>query len=234
MLTEFGSDIWFADGPVLDAMMRFHYPTRMVVLRLANGSLVLWSPVELTRKLVGAVEALGPVDHLIAPNHLHHVYLGQWSEAFPDAIVHAAPGVADKRPDLRIDVVLDNTPHATWEGQIDQVRLTGNRITTEIVFFHRASRTAIFTDLLQQFPRGWFTGWRGVVARLDRMTGDQPNVPRKFRMAFTDKPSARRAVQTILDWPIQNLMMAHGTPIQGNGQDMVRQAFAWLKPDPRS
>lgn len=233
MLTEFGPYIWITDGPVLDAMMGFHYPTRMVVIRLVNGDLVLWSPVELSPQLADAIAALGTVRHLIAPNHLHHVYLGPWAEAFPDALVHAAPGLADKRPDLRIDAILRDTPHADWVGQIDQITLPGNRIMTEIVFFHRASGTVIFTDLLQQFPTGWFKGWRGVVAWLDKMTGDRPNVPRKFRIAFSDKPAARRAVEAILDWPIQNLVMAHGTPVQGNGREMLRHAFAWLKPGPR-
>ena len=49
--------------------------------------------------------------------------------------------------------------------------MRGNAITTEAVFFHRKSGVALFCDLLQHFPPGWFTGWRAVIAKLDGMTG---------------------------------------------------------------
>ena len=69
--------------------------------------------------------------------------------------------------------------------------MRGNRITTEIVFFHCESRTAIFTDLIQQFPRGWFKGWRGAYRPTGTMmTAAEPTVPRKFssRLDWTGTP----------------------------------------------
>jgi hypothetical protein len=42
--------------------------------------------------------------------------------------------------------------------------MQGNLITTEVVFFHVKSGTVLFTDLLQQFPAGSFSGWRAFVA----------------------------------------------------------------------
>ncbi|MGY5776543.1 hypothetical protein [Rhizobium sp. LEGMi135b] len=83
MLKEFGPDIWIADGPVVTAAAGFHYPTRMAVIRLTNGDLVLWSPVELTSDLRLAIEALGVVRHLVPPNSLHHTWLAEWRDAFP-------------------------------------------------------------------------------------------------------------------------------------------------------
>ena len=49
----------------------------------------------------------------------------------------------------------------------------------------------MFTDLLQQMPQGWYKGWRSLVARLYLMTGPRPQVPRKFRLAFTGRAQAR-------------------------------------------
>jgi hypothetical protein len=43
------------------------------------------------------------------------------------------------------------------------VIVPGNAITTEVAFFHRESATVLFTDLLQHFRPGWFTGWRSLV-----------------------------------------------------------------------
>lgn len=79
--------------------------------------------------------------------------------------------------------------------------MPGNRITTEVVFFHRPTATVLVTDLVQQIPQGWYRGWRAVVARLDLMTAPVPSVPRKFRMATTDKTASRDAVRRIWNGP---------------------------------
>ncbi|MGL4321671.1 MAG: DUF4336 domain-containing protein [Paracoccaceae bacterium] len=67
VLIPFGPDIWIADGRVLN-IAGFAYPTRMAVMRLQGGGLVIWSPVALTAELRAAVAALGPVQHIIGPN----------------------------------------------------------------------------------------------------------------------------------------------------------------------
>lgn len=228
MLTKFGPEIWVADGPVLTAAAGFHYPTRMAVLRLKSGDLVLWSPVALDPELRAQIEALGSVRYLIAPNCLHHTFLADWHRTFPQADVFAPPGLREKRPDITLKGEITAAALPGWDGEIDVVVVRGNRITTEAVFFHHASRTAIFTDLLQQFPPGWFTGWRAVVARLDLMMRPEPTVPRKFRLAFTDRKSAREGLRHILDWPTEKVLIAHGTPVTENGQAFLKRSFRWL------
>ena len=94
--------------------------------------------------------------------------------------------------------------------------------------WHRRSGTVLFTDLIQQFPPGWFTGWRALVARLDLMTAAEPSVPRKFRAAFVDRQGARAAVQRILAWPVERVVMAHGAPVGTGGLEVVARAFQWL------
>jgi hypothetical protein len=106
--------------------------------------------------------------------------------------------------------------------------MAGNRITTEVVFFHRPSATVLFTDLLQQFPPGWFRGWRALAARLDLMTGPEPAVPRKFRAAFVDRRAARAALARVLAWPSSKVVMAHGRPVEREGQAFIARAFRWL------
>lgn len=228
MLKEFGRNIWITDGPAITAAAGFHYPTRMAVIRLTNGDLVLWSPTALTDDLRAEIETLGTVRHLVAPNSLHHTFLSEWQRAYPDAEAYAPPGLREKRMDIRFSVDFSDSPIAAWAGEIDHAIIWGNRITTEVVFFHRESGTAIFTDLIQQFPRGWFKGWRALVARLDLMTAAEPVVPRKFRVAFTDRRAARVSLQQILAWPTKNVIIAHGSTITDDGQAFLRRAFRWL------
>lgn len=228
MLKEFGPNIWIADGTEVVAAMGFRYPTRMAVIRLANGDLFIWSPTALTATLCAAVDRLGPVRHLVAPNSLHHVFLPDWKLAYPEALVYAAPGLRQKRKDIVFDRDLSETPEASWAGEIDQAVMNGNAITTEVVFFHLPSGAVLFTDLLQRFPADWFTGWRGIVAKLDLMVAPEPTVPRKFRVAFTQRKAARVALSRILSWPAQKVLMAHGTLVTEGGQAFLRRAFAWL------
>jgi sirohydrochlorin ferrochelatase len=226
-LQKFGEEIWLADGPTTD-VAGFRYPTRMAVIRLSSGALFIWSPVALNDELRAAVDALGEVRFLIAPNSLHHLFLGEWRRAYPAAKTYAPPGLRERRKDIEFDGDLGDAPASGWADQIDQVVVRGNLITSEVVFFHRQSRTAIFTDLIQHFSPTWFSGWRAVVARLDLMTGPEPQVPRKFRAAFTNRRAARAAVQRILAWPAKRVVMAHAAPIEDKGQAFIARAFRWL------
>jgi hypothetical protein len=200
----------------------------MAVIRLSDGGLLIWSPVALSEPLRGEVAALGEVRHLVAPNALHDLFLTEWRQAYPSAGLHGAPGLAGRRPDLAFDSELGDRTPAAWQADLDMVLVRGNRITTEAVIFHRPSRSVLFTDLIQQFPPGWFRGWRAVVAKLDLMTQAEPAVPRKFRLAFTDRKAAREALQRILTWPAERVVMAHGRPVEQDGQACIARAFRWL------
>ncbi len=228
-MTPFGSEIWLLDGPAVTGAAGFQFPTRMAVVRLpGDGGLWVWSPVALTQDVRVAIDALGPVRHLVAPNSLHYTFLAEWAAAYPDARVHGAPGLTQIIAGTAIHSTIGDKPDPDWAGAVDQVIVRGSRITTEVVFFHWETSTVLVTDLVQQIPRGWYRGWRAVVARLDLMTAPVPSVPRKFRMATTDKVAARNDVRRILEWPAQRLVMAHGNPIQSGGKEALSQAFGWL------
>ena len=227
MLKQFGHEIWTSDGPDV-AVAGFHYPTRMAAIRLPDGGLFIWSPIRLTDILRAEVDALGRVRHIVAPNSLHHLFLAEWKSAYPEARVYAPPGLRKKRKDIVFDADLGNAPDTDWASQIDQVLMQGNLITTEVVFFHVASGTVLFTDLIQQFPASLFSGWRALVAKLDLMTGAEPSVPRKFRVAFINRRAARHALERIFAWPAEKVLMAHGTPVEKDARAFLRRAFEWL------
>ncbi|SFH69443.1 DUF4336 domain-containing protein [Albimonas pacifica] len=230
MLTPFGTDLWLAEGPVVEGMAGFRFPTRMALMRLGDAGLAAWSPVAPTEALLAQAEALGPVRWLIAPNALHHLFLPDWVRAFPRARVLAAPGVREKRPELVIHAVLGADPvPSAFAGALDLAPIRGNRLFTEVALFHRASRTAIFTDLLQALPPGWFRGWRGLVAKLDRMQEAEPTVPRKFRIAFRDRAAARASLAPVLAWPAERLVVAHGAPVERDAAALLQRAFGWLQ-----
>ncbi|WP_375429193.1 DUF4336 domain-containing protein [uncultured Sphingomonas sp.] len=228
MLEPFGQDLWLASGPVV-AVAGFHYPTRMAAIRLDDGTLFIWSPVALSDTLRAAIDALGEVRWLIAPNTLHHLFLAEWQRAYPQATLYAPSDLRKRRKDLSFSD-FPARGAAAWSGAIDHVIVNGNRITTEVVFFHTPSRTVLFTDLIQQFDRNSFTGWRSLIAQLDGMTTSEPRVPRKFRYTFFNRRVARAALRQIVIWPADRLVMAHGSPLRNDARNVVRRAFEWLLP----
>lgn len=227
LLKSFAPDIWIADGSTVETA-GFRYGTRMAVIRFPDGALFVWSPVALTEALQAEVGALGPVRFVVAPNSLHHLFVGDWLAAWPEAKAYAAPGLRKKRADIPFACELGDALIADWAGEVAHVVVPGNLITTEVVFFHARSGTVIFTDLLQNFPDSWFKGWRKVVAGLDLMTGPEPAVPRKFRTAFVRRTAARAAVRRILAWPIERVLAAHAPPVSNDGRALVARAFTWL------
>jgi hypothetical protein len=223
-------DLWIADGPVV-SFFSFPYPTRMAIVRLAGGDLWVWSPVALTPELRAEVEALGSVRHVVAPNKLHHLYLGEWQAAWPEAKLHAAPGLAKRRKDLRFDSELGDEPDPPWAADIDQVIFRGSLAMEEVVFFHRSSRTALIADLVQKFDPEMLSGWRRWVMRIDGMVGPDGSTPREWRLTFVNRKAARRALEKALAWNPERLVIAHGVWVCENGREVLSRSLRWLTPN---
>jgi hypothetical protein len=227
-LVPFARELWTAEGPTV-SFYGFDYPTRMAVLRLSGGRLFVWSPVALDDVLKSETQELGDVSYLVSPNKLHHLYLAEWKKAFPAAALHGPRELIAKRRDLVFDGELRDGS-SPWLGEIDQVRFGGSILLAEFVFFHRLSRTALFCDLIQNFPRDWFTGWRGVVARLDGIVTPHPGAPRDWRASFVRRATAQHALAHVLAWEAQHAVIAHGGMASDGGAAFIRDAFRWLEP----
>ena len=227
MLTEIDRDIWIAEGPSV-SFFGFPYPTRMTLVRLSDGGLWLCSPIELSDALADAVAALGPVQHLVSPNKIHHLFLGQWARAWPDAKLWASPGLARRRRDLSFDGELGDAAEPAWENDIDQVIFRGSFFMEEVVFFHRTSRSAIITDLVQKFDPATQRGWRGLLMRLDGLVGPEGSTPREWRLTFWNRRAAREALRKALGWNPQRLIIAHGQWVRENGREALARSLSWI------
>jgi hypothetical protein len=200
----------------------------MAVAKLVDGSAWIWSPIALTAALAAAVEAVGPVRFVVSPNKIHHLFLSDWAERWPDARLYAPPGLAAKRQDLRFHGELEDAPPADWSADIYQVVFRGSLWMEEVVFFHRESRTVIFGDLIQRFPETDMTGWRGAVMRLDGLVGAHGSTPREWRASFLKRAGARAARDRVLGWQPERLLIAHGECAQAGAAEIIRGALGWM------
>ncbi|MFP4304477.1 MAG: DUF4336 domain-containing protein [Rhodosalinus sp.] len=222
----FGCDLWLVDGPAI----RFYgmpFSTRMTVVRLSDGGLWLHSPVERTPGLAERLAVLGPVRHLIAPNWIHYAWLGDWAEACPQAETWAAPGVAGRAASrgmtLRVDHGLGGP--APWSAEIDHLIVEGSAVHREAVFFHRASRTLILTDLIENFEPARLPWFMRPLVRLAGIAHPKGRMPPDMAATF-DKAKLRAGVERMIAWRPERLVLAHGHCFQTGAVRELERAFA--------
>jgi hypothetical protein len=232
MLQLVGPELWFADGGIV-SFNGVDYPTRMVVVRLADGGLWLWSPVARTAALEGEVRALGPVAHIVSPNKLHFLFLGEWHAAFPEAKLWGTKATIAKCRDLRFSEALTGTPPAAWEGQIDQYFFGNSPFVDELIFFHRASRTAIIADLSQTFSEAFLKAhwpwWLRPIARFSKMIEGWGYPPIDYRVSFRRRATARPKIRALIEQRPEHVVVAHGEVVRTGGEAFLRRAFSWLR-----
>ena len=203
---------------------------RMSVIRLPEGGVLLHSPCEITPALAEEIRAIGPVTAIIAPGNFHYLHVPCAQAVFPAARSFASPGIAEKRPDLRFDAVLTDTPPPEWRGVLEQVVVQGSRIMVEVAFFHVASKTLLLVDLIENI--GDKTPNTGLMLRLwwklvFRMW-NRPRPAPEYQMGWRDKRAAARSLQKILAWDFRRIILAHGDLIEENARETARAA--WAKP----
>lgn len=212
---SFAENVWIVDGGKIQfrhLLFSVPLPTRMTLMRLFDGSLVVHSPIALTAELERAVRSLGLPRYLVAPNTLHYSYVPNWRAHFHETRLFAASGLdrAMKRP-ISIDTILGHQPPPEWANEIDQVVISGD-LLTEIVFFHRASRTLILTDMIENFElnRVHCLLYRFML-RMSGAVDPDGTFPRGARLGFLRHGKAlRAAVEQILGWKPEQIILAHG------------------------
>lgn len=236
-LKPFGTDIWIADGSLIrmafPAGLSVPFSTRMVVVRLPSGKLWVWSPIAPDQGLRQELDRLGPVAHLVSPNAIHYAHIPAWAELYPAARCWASPGVekraASQRIDVAFDAGLEDAGASDFEEAIDIAIMRGSRAFDEVIFFHRASRTLILADLIENYERHRVPArWRWLM-RLAGMLHPDGKTPLDYRLTFLgSRRRARKVLETVLAWEPDSIIIAHGKCYQGNADEELRRAFRWL------
>ncbi len=201
------------------------FGARMTVVSLADGSLLLHSPIRIDGKVKAAIDALGPVRHIVSPNKLHHLFVEPALALYPDAELHVPPGLTAKRPDLASGTALGDAPAAGWRATLDQLIVRGSRVMQEVVFLHRASRTLIVADLCEHFGPDDSFGTR-IVARIARMYG-RPRMPPDWQLTFRDHAARRDSFARLLAWDFDRVILAHGALLRSGAKRIFEREYAW-------
>ncbi|HVW65110.1 MAG TPA: DUF4336 domain-containing protein [Nitrosospira sp.] len=236
VLKPVAQNLWIVDGPVIRFGLpwpKIPFPTRMTIIRLACGELLIHSPTCLTPSLKTAVEKLGIPRWIVGPNRIHYWWIPDWKSAYPAATVYLAPLIKEQAAN-RIDfdfTGLDHDCGYPWDGEIATLPVKG-KFMTEIEFFHYPSRTLLLTDLIENFEPEKLDSFlmRGLTW-LGGVQDPDGKMPRDMRRTFSRK-ELRKAIQKMIQWDPVRIVLAHGRWYEENGVPELRRAFRWLLDEP--
>jgi hypothetical protein len=225
--------VWIIDGQTIGygpPLLKLPFPTRATVLRLGDGGLFVHSPTLLTDALEAEVRAVGEVRFIVAPTRIHYAWVGDWRRRFPEAQVYLAPRVREQAKGgidfpARDLAMLAGYP---WDDDIATLPVAGSFLT-EVVFFHRPSRTLILADLIENFEPAKLSPWLRFLTRLGGAQDPDGATPVDLRMTFSgNKPAFRAAVGQMIAWNPARIILAHGRWYRENGAEELKRAFRWL------
>ena len=226
--------VWVVDGPTIrfgPPMLKFSFPTRMTVLRIASKDLFIHSPTPPVASLRAEIEALGVPRWIVGPNRIHYWWIPDWHAAYPGASVHLAPGI-EKQSRGRIDFQsepLDRLSGYPWDDEIATLPITSSYMT-EVAFFHRASRTLVLTDLIENFELDRVSSrfFRWLVSAVGAAS-PHGGMPADMRLSFLSRRGElRTAIETMLEWNPERVLVAHGKWFDRDGARELRRAFRWV------
>ena len=191
---------------------------RMTVMEI-GGDLLLHSPIAIEPD---RIQQMGTPRWVLAPNRLHHMYVGPWLERGLEG--WAAPGLPKRRKDLTFDHVVDEVSEP-FGDEVLLIPLRCFSFTNEVVALHRPSGSLIVTDLVFHMPADapWMT--RTALWACGAYPGCRVTVVERLGMK---REVAREEIGQLLEMRWDRLIMSHGTIIETGGKDALREAYRWL------
>ncbi len=217
--------IWLCQYPVHYAGLDFY--SRMTVIRLSDGSLMLHSPCDIDAETKQHVERIGRVAYIVAPGSYHYLHVISAQNAFPEAQTYICPGIERKRPDIDFDWILGDRAAQGWNVDMEQVLVRGTKYIWEVAFFHKRSQTLILVDLIENIGDqtegvGWgLKLWWKIVFHM----WNRPKPAPEYQIGWKDKRAAGRSLNRILQWDFKRVIIAHGDLIEANSKAVLRKAW---------
>jgi len=230
MLKEVDTSIWVAEQKL--KYWGLEVGTRMTVIRLKNGEIIVISPIKVDEKTINQINEVGKISTIIAPNLYHHLFISDFKSVYSDAKIFAAPGLELKRQDIQFDKILnqgtigtqDEIEYFLFEG-FKVLDLKGVSTLNEIVFFHRESQTLILTDTAFHFDESFAFTTQLAMRLIGGYKKLEPSILEK--LAIREKQKVKKTIQKVLEWDFERVIVAHGSIIENQGKEKLRQGYEW-------
>ena len=202
-LTVIGPGIWSADRRVRIAP-GVEAPERMLVLRQADGSLTLYGSVALDAETGAALDSLGRVTAVVAPNRHHD-----------PALAYAARYAGLRR----YDAAVPPPSAAGFEPYVVEL----SRLAAEVCGYHAPSRTLMLCDLAVNVRAG---GWLlRLLLRANGAWGALSTTRLQRHFALQNVAVLADFYRWAMAKPFTQIAMAHGDLVTAGARETFYQAF---------
>lgn len=210
-------------------------PLYSAIVRLGDGSLLLYAPASFDAATWQQITALGEVGHVVAPNLFHHLFLAAALERCPHAVPYGPAGLAAKRPDLPALRALDGDA-SPWPAELDTIALRGAPTLDETVLFHRTSGALLCGDLLFNVttPANFMTR---VVLTVMGTSGGRLAQSRAWRFLARDRAALRASLERVLALRVRCVLPCHGPAAEVDPARLAAvlvRAYGGTPPIPRA
>ena len=209
-MLQLADEIWVEECWI--RFLGFQLQTRMAVLRLGGRKLLVYSPVFLTADVREKLDELGDVAWIVSPNKIHNQTLTAYRTAWSDAALLAPPGLPERRRELEFDAVLDRHGQDAWRSEVDVAVTAGNTFFSEVLLYHRRSKTLLVGDLVENL-RDESTSRVGQLA-LGLFGLKRPAASPEFRWYTHDAAAFETSLSAARAWAFERIFLCHGELIR--------------------
>ncbi len=224
-IERLAGNLWRVGGALPGMTLR----RTMTVVRRADGSLLLHSPIALDEAHQRELEALGPVEVLVVPNAGHRLDAPAYKARYPHAIVFCPRGGRQKIAELvTVDGSYDDYAD---DGTVRFETLDGVAAAEgALIVRSEDGVTLVLNDVVMNMDEK-----KDVVGYLFTTvmgSAPGPRVSRLVRLLYVkDQPALRKHLERLAELPnLQRLIVSHEKVASGpEAAAALREAASYLK-----
>ncbi len=202
------------------------FPRAMILLRLADGRVIVHNAIALADAEMKELEAWGTPAFLVVPNGAHRMDAKAFKDRYPSLRVLTPPGA---RPKVEEILEVDDTAGTFGDDSVTYEVLGGTKEREGVLSVRgTAGTTLVFNDALMNMRS--LPGFGGFVMGLFGFSGPALKVSFPTRMALVDDKKALRAHLERLAGAAKlvRIEVAHGAAVTERAADALRDAAAAL------
>lgn len=217
---------------------------------MQSGALAVFSPTALTPEVRSTVDLLGSnVKYIAALDFEHHIFISDWSRAFPSASLLGVEGLPEKREsssstagsNFKYIWTAKNKHDMTVDSEFDQefeVEYVDGHANKELVVLFKRDKTLIEADLLfnlpsiESFARSSDNPEAGLLNKVfNRVFSTKGSAIWHKRIQWyamaKNRPSFNASTQRIAAWDFDKIIPCHGDVIENGGKGIFQKVFEW-------
>ncbi|KAI0053171.1 hypothetical protein FA95DRAFT_1651509 [Auriscalpium vulgare] len=239
VIREVTKDVWTFSKP-FSRLGFLRIGGRSTAIKLKTGDVWVLASTPLTPETKTTIDSLGPVKYIVGADSVHHLYLGEFHKAYPEARLVAVEEAVQKKNHEKLNWHgwwgdKNQEPTFGFEDEIKHVYFSGFK-NKDVAFLHTESKTLIVADLLfnlpaiEQYKNSWFGSGVPGLNLLFGNASPYTGIHQMMTKSLGVGPDAmRRDAKAVAEWDFTRVIPCHGDVIESDGNKAWRSAFShWL------